>query len=389
LNAFAIFFGHFLPAAVANLASMLPSVPKSSGRLSEAYLSAFLALSGSKNPLNLISRSSYLFILVDGLGTANIKGAGAHAGFLNQKLSGAKSLFAGFPTTTASSLASVATGKQNGEHGFIGYRVFDRSKNRAINLLNDLGQELDPRKYQNLETISELAKKQGLHPVSIGPAEYKQSGFTRATMPDAVYIPAESIEERFSRAIAELRTPGALVYLYIPELDQAAHRFGTTSNQWLTKVEELDSVLSKFVPLLPKQSGAILTADHGVIDVPKSDHIYLEDISALDDLLLIGGDPRVGYLYFPEGSDIEVKKESLTASLAGLVDVVGVADLVKAGWLALFSEVATSLEPDLVLLPRANRVIYHRKFAKAKSMEMIGQHGGMSKSEWEVPLIIF
>jgi hypothetical protein len=34
-------------------------------------------------------------------------------------------------------------------------------------------------------------------------------------------------------------------------------------------------------------------------------------------------------------------------------------------------------------------VIYHRKFAKAKSLQMIGQHGGMTKAEWEVPLVIF
>jgi hypothetical protein len=34
-------------------------------------------------------------------------------------------------------------------------------------------------------------------------------------------------------------------------------------------------------------------------------------------------------------------------------------------------------------------VIYHRDFAKPKSLEMIGQHGGMTKSEWEVPLITF
>ena len=89
---------------------MLPSVPNSFGRLSEAYLSAFLALDGKPNPLSLPAKQSYLVILVDGLGVANIKSAGGHAGFLNQKLSTSKSLFSGFPTTTATSLASFSTG---------------------------------------------------------------------------------------------------------------------------------------------------------------------------------------------------------------------------------------------------------------------------------------
>jgi hypothetical protein len=34
-------------------------------------------------------------------------------------------------------------------------------------------------------------------------------------------------------------------------------------------------------------------------------------------------------------------------------------------------------------------VVYHRGFAKQKSLEMIGQHGGMTKAEWEIPLLIF
>ena len=136
---------------------MLPSVPNSFGRLSEAYLSALLALDGKPNPLTLPARQSYAVILVDGLGVANIKAAGGHAGFLNQKLNHSKSLFSGFPTTTATSLASFATGKQSGEHAFIGYRVYDRSISKAINLLNDLGHELTPRKYQDAQTISEQA----------------------------------------------------------------------------------------------------------------------------------------------------------------------------------------------------------------------------------------
>jgi hypothetical protein len=140
---------------------MLPSVPKSLGRLSDAYLSAYLALSSSDNPLKLAQKKSYLVILVDGLGTANIKSAAGHAGFLNQKLVSAKSLFSGFPATTSSSLTSLATGAANGSHAVLGHRVYDRAKSRNINFLNDLGSELDPREYQDLETISEQAAKMG------------------------------------------------------------------------------------------------------------------------------------------------------------------------------------------------------------------------------------
>jgi hypothetical protein len=384
-----LFFGHDLPAAVANLASMLPSVPKSFGRLSEAYLSALLALDGKTNPLSLIAKQSYAVILVDGLGVANIKAAGGHAGFLNQKLANSKSLFSGFPTTTATSLASFATGKQSGEHAFIGYRVFDRQHSKAINLLNDLGPDLPPRRYQDLETISEQGVAAGKRMITVGPGEYEASGFTQATMPASKYMPAKTIEERFAIASSELAKPGTLIYLYIPELDQLAHRFGTSSQKWLNTIEELDSVLGGFTKSLPKSAGAILTADHGVIDVPKSSHVYLDEYESMKDLVMIGGDPRVGFAYFDSSVDLTAKRKSIESELGSLVDVASVQELVETGWYQPLSSAAEVVAPDLVLLPKADRVIYHRDFAKPKSLEMIGQHGGMSKAEWEVPLLVF
>ena len=374
---------------MANLASMLPSVPNSFGRLSEAYLSAFLALDGKPNPLSLPGKQSYLVILVDGLGVANIKSAGGHAGFLNQKLSTSKSLFSGFPTTTATSLASFATGKQSGEHAFIGYRVFDREVSKPINLLNDLGTEFPPQMYQDLQTISEQAVKAGKNVITVGPGEYEGSGFTQATMPASKYLAAKTLQERFDAARSEIAKPGTLVYLYIPELDQLAHRFGCQSQNWLNTIEDLDSVLAAFMKSLPKTAGAILTADHGVIDVAQTSHIYLEQYEAMKDLAMIGGDPRVGFLYFDTGIDLVAKREALQGDLGSQVEVVTVQELVDAGWYQPLSESAKKVAPDLVLLPKGDRVVYHREFAKVKSMSMIGQHGGMSKAEWEVPLLVF
>jgi predicted AlkP superfamily pyrophosphatase or phosphodiesterase len=383
------FFGHDLPVAVANLASMLPSVPISLGRLSEVYLSAYLALSSAENPLKLAQKKSYLVILVDGLGVSNIRNAGGHAGFLNHRLKSSKSLFSGFPATTTSSLVSLATGEPNGSHAVLGHRVYDRDLARNINFLNDLGAELDPRKYQHLETISERAAKQGVKVSTIGPAEYDRSGFTLATMPNAEYITAASFQDRFASAKKALANSNSLTYLYFPELDQLAHRFGSNSTKWLEAIEELDSELAKFAKSLANSSGVVLTADHGVIDVAPDRHVYLDEHECFDDLEQIGGDPRVGFLYFQEGIDLESKRAQITEAIGMLSEVVTVDELVDTGWLTRFSDQAKLMAPDLVLLPKSDRVIYHRGFAKARSLLMIGQHGGMTQAEWEVPLIVF
>jgi hypothetical protein len=368
---------------------MLPSVPKSLGRLSDAYLSAYLALDTADNPLKLAKKKSYLVILVDGLGTENIRYAAGHAPFLNQKLRAGRSLFAGFPATTSSSLTSMATGEPNGCHAVLGHRVYDRSIKQNVNFLNDLGSELDPRKYQDLETISEKAAAQGVIVSTIGPTEYDQSGFTLATMPNAKYIPAASFEDRLSAAKKALNAPNSLTYLYFPELDQLAHRYGSKSLRWLNKLEDLDAELAKFAKSLSSNDGVILTADHGVIDVPMERHIYLDEYDCFDDLEQIGGDPRVGYLYYPESINLAAKLEQINQAIGHVCDIATTAELVEAGWLAELSAQSVLMAPDLVLLPKSDRVVYHRGFAKARSLLMIGQHGGMTQQEWEVPFIVF
>jgi hypothetical protein len=283
----------------------------------------------------------------------------------------------------------MATGVANGNHAVLGHRVYDRQLKQNINFLNDLGGELHPAKYQDLETISERASAQGVTVSTIGPAEYDRSGFTMATMPASTYISAESFKDRFRQSLNSLAVANSLTYLYFPELDQLAHRFGVSSTQWLNAVEELDSELAKFVAALPANSGVVLTADHGVIDVELDRHIYLDEFECFVDLEQIGGDPRVGFLYFESGTDVETKEIEIEQEIGGICDVVTVSELIEAGWLAKPSVQALEVAPDLVLLPKSDRVVYHRGFAKSRSLLMIGQHGGMTQAEWEVPLIVF
>jgi predicted AlkP superfamily pyrophosphatase or phosphodiesterase len=371
------------------MATMLPAVPNSLGRLSELFESSLLSVLQEKNSLNLPSSKSACVVLVDGLGVGNIKSASAYARFLSEALIGTKPLYCGFPTTTATSIVSLATGKESGDHGFIGYRVFDRSISRPINFLNDLVDDLDPLKYQQLETISERAKNLGVACYVVGPASYATSGFTKATMRGAIYVSAEKISDRFSRAAELLSKTGNLVYLYIPELDQAAHRFGTSSNEWLNLLENLDSDVRSFSKEIPKNALVVLTADHGIVDVPKSQHIYLDEHEDLfEDLVMVGGDPRVAYLYWPEGFDLNSKIPEIEQRFEGKLAVLTASELVQSGWLTSIVESAKSWVPDLILVCVQNAAVYHRHFAKAKSLEMVGQHGSWSKQEREVPFII-
>jgi predicted AlkP superfamily pyrophosphatase or phosphodiesterase len=367
---------------------MLPALPKSLGRLSDVFISALGAISGKHNRLALPSVKSACVIMVDGLGSVNLRNRAGHAPRLLAALERDGSIQVGFPSTTATSLSSFSTGDRAGKHGMVGYQIYDRSASEQVNLLTGISSRADAAKWQKSKTVSELAKEQSIDCFFVGAAEYENSGFTMATMPAAKYQPGKSIQDRFDAALNILQTKKrSLVYLYIPELDMKAHQFGAKSGEWVEKLEELESELAKFRAKLPESVGVLLTADHGIIDVDHSNHIYLDEFE-LPELLAVGGDPRVLYLYF-ENPPTSAFASTLQDQLGSRVFVANNQQLVEAGWFAEVEEFARDRMPDIFLISIGEVALYHRDFAKPKSLKMIGQHGSISDQELTVPLLRF
>ena len=179
----------------------------------------------------------------------------------------------------------------------------------------------------------------------------------------------------------------SITYLYFPELDSIAHAYGVESTEWRNKLEELDASLKALASNLPKDAGLLVTADHGIVDVPRANHILLDELE-LPGLVAVTGDPRNTFLYFEEGLDVSEARAYLEAELAGQVLVATVDELKANGWLS--NEISNSnYLPNLFLLAVGNFACYHRKFCKPQSLRMIGQHGSISQAELSVPLLRF
>jgi predicted AlkP superfamily pyrophosphatase or phosphodiesterase len=365
---------------------MLPAPPKTLGKLGDVLISALASVRGEPNQLSLPKRRSILVLLVDGLGMRNIQEAGAHAGFLNSQKFIEASCY--YPSTTASSIVSFATGKPPWENNFIGYQVFDRSQQKAMNLLSGWESQNDAASFQPLQTVSEQAVAAGIEFHTISPSIYKESGFTAATMRGARFHGVNSIGERFAKAQSLLSSAGSkVVYLYVPELDQTAHAKGCKSTEWLQLLEDIDSEVSKLATVLPKNSGFILTSDHGVIDIPKHNHIYLDEYLSESELDYVGGDTRGLFVYLKDSSTRDSVLGNLRQDLDESCYLVTPEDLVKAGyWKSLAS---STISPDFIVLARKEIALYHRSFAKRKSLEMIGHHGSISSAEMSIPLMTF
>lgn len=368
------------------MSKMLPALPKSFGRLSEVFTSALAAVSGEQNSLNFATREKYVVILVDGLGAHNLESAKGHARFITSQAT--RKISCWFPSTTAASLMSLSLALRPGQHPFIGYQVFDRIEGKVLNLLSGIDKQKGSELRSGFDTADELAAKANVAFTFIGPAAYENSGFTASFLPSATYVAAQSVPDRFDQAAKRLTAKGReVIYLYVPELDQIAHAKGWQHLAWASQLEEIDALVKNLASHLNHNHALVLTADHGVIDVDISQHIYLEEIFECDEIVAVAGDTRALYLYLNSSAHLEEIQIGLQTALAKRAIAVTPKQLRDDGYWPEFSDSASRYEPDLVVLATTKVALYHRDFAKPQSLKMIAHHGSVSADELVVPLI--
>jgi hypothetical protein len=368
---------------------MLPA-PKSDGlSLADVLKSSLAAILGGPNRLGLPPVDNAIVLLVDGLGADLLKARSGHARTLSGALTGKSVIESGFPTTTAAALASLTTGVAPGQHGLVGYTVLDPGHDRVVNQLSGWDDRLDPLTWQLEPTLFESAVADGVEALAIGPERYLDSGFTRAVLRGARYVPAATIADRMNRAAAALKGPGRrLVYVYVPELDQAAHAHGADSAEWVRALESTDAAAATLTSALGRRDGLLVTADHGVLDIPQHAHVLVEG-PLLDGVRFIAGEPRCLQLHAEPGTDVEALAQRWRDAEGERAWVVTRAEAVAAGW---FGEVRPEVLPrigDVIVAARKNIAYYDGRVAHPHGRGMVGQHGSWSPAELRVPLLRF
>lgn len=364
---------------------IVPTGPLSARSLTGVAPDILQSLSGGSAWLPP-ARSAVL-VVIDGLGAHQLR---AHAGHARRLTSfgGRKDVARTvFPSTTAAALSSILTGSDPGEHGLVGYRILDPDRGRLVNQLNGYERDgLDPATWQRRPTVFERAAAEGRRTFAVGLGEYANSGLTGAILRGAEYIAADDVRVRvrlaYELAVGE---PGALVYCYLPEVDKAGHRHGVGSDAWLAALEDVDAA---FGAPLPPEIGAIVTADHGMVDVPRHRHVLLQDGDPrLEGVAHLGGEPRLLHVYLEAGADPAAAAAVWTAVSGRTADVATRDEAIHAG---LFGAVSDDVRPrigDLLVAARGSWAFYDDRLEDKRPQDMIGQHGSVTPEEVVVPLL--
>ena len=360
-----------LPAEPARARSLTRVVPQ------------LLAALGGRSEWFAPAESAIVFVL-DGLGARNLAARAGHARFLSASGTGKDVARTVFPSTTASALTSLLTGTSPGEHGIVGYRARVPGTDEVLNQLRGWDTDGLPISWQRSGRLVEHHRPS----FAVSKSEYAGTGFTAATLGGAEFVAVDDLSARVARA-AELaaRHPGSLVYLYANDLDAVAHRRGWESDEWVHALERVDAAARALAGAVAPGTGVVVTADHGIVDVPRHRHVLLEDGSELvAGVRHIGGEPRMLHLYAEPGA-AEGVREAWRSAEAGRSWVLSREEAIGAG---LFGRVADDVRErigDVLVAARARVAYYDDRLADKAPQRMIGQHGSLTDEERIVPLI--
>ncbi|WP_426979876.1 alkaline phosphatase family protein [Pseudarthrobacter sp. O4] len=389
------------PSLPLTLPTALPAAPAFGHRSVAEVLSsaaASIGVPGFENRLDLPAGKRICVVLADGLGRNLLKQKSAHTPFLRSVMQAGQgrvpvSLDSAFPSTTAASLASFGTGLAAGQHGMVGYDVLDPDQDRVVNMLGNWDAGVDPQKWQPFPTVFERAAEHA-DVTTVGLPQFSNSAMTRASLRGGRYVTATTSHARTAAAAEAMAGAGnSLMYFYINELDKAGHRHGCQSPQWEYQLEELDATVRRLSSTLPAGTTVLLTADHGMLDVPESQRIdYSAEPALIAGVRHTAGEPRMVHLYLEDGTDDAGRARLLAAWRARFGDRIWAFTREEAVAAGLFGEVRAEVAPrigDVMIAARDALALYDTRRVRPTALEVVGQHGSLTKAERDVPLLCF
>ncbi|WP_068145625.1 alkaline phosphatase family protein [Rhodococcoides corynebacterioides] len=382
---------------------------------------------GSPTTLGLAGVRRVCVLLVDGLGAQQLAARAEHAPMLSSMTG--ETWTSTFPSTTATSLASLGTGRPPGQHGIVGYLTAVEGYDRPMNPLHwrlhgqaggrstkdgqaggrstkdgqaggggsspkgsspkgssDLLSTLVPEEFQPHPTVFERAAAAGIAVSRVAPSYQRESGLTRAVLRGGDFAASVSAGDLVARTVSALsRGDRSLVYSYWSELDLTGHVRGPSSDAWSFELRQVDSIVEAVAARLPADAALVVTADHGMVDV--ADRVDVDTTPTLSqDVTMIAGEPRARHVFARPGAASDVA-ERWRETLGEDYLVIGRDDAIDRGWFGPVRPAVARTIGDVLALALGSGAVV-RSGAEPNQSALLGHHGSLTDAETRVPLLL-
>lgn len=338
------------------------------------------------NDLGLPEAPRYVVLLVDGLGLELLRDHPRDAPFLSAAGS-LDDVVCGIPSTTATSLTSLGTGARPGEHGLVGYTSRVPETGQRMNLLK-WDQPVDPLLWQPMPTVFERIQDTGIASSSVNQAKFADTALTICSQRGVPFHGVESIHERHDVVLdAAESAPQSMTYAYESRLDFTGHGKGTASQDWRDMLRTIDRELEDLRRDLPSDCVLVVTADHGMVDLPADGRF---DVDAhpelLDDVVLLAGEARFRHLYTRSGTADDVA-QLWRARLGDRAVVVTRDEAETADWFGPIESRVRGRLGDVMVASLGDFAVFSsRQFAI--ELKMTGFHGSITEAELRIPVVV-
>jgi len=297
-----------------------------------------------------------------------------------------------FPSTTAASVATYTTGLTPQQHGILGYRLFIKEYDAVTNMLKYISEtseqplRVNPTQFFPFKTVGEQLQHAGIASHAVIPSDIVNTTFTQMTLRSTEQHPHHNLREFCDTILGILQQKEkTFVHAYIALYDTLCHLYGPYSWRAGAYLREIDNCLFTLMGKLSSSNTCVvLSADHGHI-ATQPDHtiFYEEHEPLLNALEHVAGESRMNYLYCKPERKSFVKKYFRT-HFSDYAVLMRSSNALTQGLFGCGEPYEKTRERigDFIVIAKDNYILSSHKFYLA------GMHGGLSKQEMLVPLLM-
>jgi hypothetical protein len=247
---------------------------------------------------------------------------------------------------------------------------------------------VDPLDWQPQVTIFERAAAGGIGAIRVAQGSFEHTGLSAAAMRGADYRSANTPGALVASAAAALAArPRAFAMVYTGDLDGTGHACGCTSPAWRYQLAHADRLAEQVAGALPDGTLLVITADHGMVDVPASVRTDWDQAAQLRaGVALLGGEPRARHVYAEPGAAADVLS-AWQESLGETAWTVSREQAIDENWFGPVDDRVIERIGDVISAARGNSAVV-ATVTEPRESALIGMHGSLSPEDQRIPLLV-
>jgi hypothetical protein len=374
-----------MPVAADRPSPPEPVLPDYGGACLDGVVPALLAPAGDRPdwlPPPAATAAQVVLLVLDGLGWHQLRDRHHLAPTMAAMAGGP--ITSVCPTTTATALTSIATGRPPAAHGVVGYRVRvdGPTGDEVLNVLRWRTVSGDAREFVVPATFASGAPFAGRPVPVVSRAEFSGTGFSAAHLGGSRPVPYHLASSIAVEVRSLLAAGEPLVYAYWDGVDKIAHIAGL-GDHYDAEVTAVDALVGAVAGALPAGAALVITADHGQVEVGAGARPLAG--SLVDTAALVSGEARFRWLHAQPGQGQRLVEEA-RAAYGEEAWVVTAEQAIDEGWFGgpLAGDVRRRLG-DVAVVP--HQPVGYLDPADSGDARLVCRHGSLTADEMLVPLL--